>query len=570
MLQSIHLENVVLFADATLEFCPGLNVISGETGAGKSLLAQALSLALGKRAGADQVREGADRAVVTAAFVLTRNQAAQCLTASRPAPAGEDAGLAQIVFKRTLPQTGRGRLTVNGRSRSAGEVRDMALCLIDVAAQHEQTRLADPGYQRELIDRYGKTTRQAKTFGEAFSSASALQQRLLADDAERDRAARRLQTVRDDLALIEAAGYTEEDSRLEDRIRALTNVEEIRLTAEEGLSLLYEGDDALQDQVADLLRKAEALSDCCPPLQEAANALVQVTSGFEEAVRSYREALETVQAPPDELDRAIERAESLKRLARRLGCEVAQIPEQRAKLQAEAETLAAWECDTENIQELLTERLGALAKAGLSLRTARARAAKRLAKAVSQELAELDMQAAGFAAEITPLWQRGDPPEEILCRGSAQGLEEVSFLLSPNPGEPATPLCHTASGGEMARALLAIKSALSAVYHPPVLFFDEIDTGIGGRLGETVARKLKSLSSSRQVIAITHLPQIAARADTHLLVTKDVTDGRTLARVQSLSGQARTEEIAQMIHGKASTATTRKQAIEMLADTARK
>lgn len=556
MLEELYLENVVLFAKGSIPFGPGLNAISGETGAGKSLVAKALALALGGRASTDAIRAGAETARITAAFLLDPKAAAKLTDLH------EDG---RILFERTLARGKPSRLHINGRPAPAATAQELADRLIDVAAQNEQTRLTDPAYQRELLDRFGKLEKPARAYADRYATAASLRARLEAGDAKRAQVARRLEEVRYLLGELEALGYDpESDPGIEERIRALGNAQEIHTLADSAAATLTEEEDAVQDRIARLQREAEALADCSPALREAARQAETALAAVEAMVAAFQDAADGLDGGPEELDQAIERAEALKRVARRLACDPEGIPAREAELRREEERLATWEIDTDEVKARLRAAAHAAAEAGLALRAARAKAGKKLAKAVDRHLQDLGMPEANFTVRLEPLWDESDAPESLVPRATGGGLEEVVFTLAPNPGEAASTLAETASGGEASRAMLAIKTALSAVHAPPLLFFDEIDAGIGGRLGDAIATKLLELAKDRQIVTITHLPQVAARADRHLKVTKRVTGKRTEAGVEVLAEADRVEEIAQMIRGDQANDTTRAQAREML------
>lgn len=562
MLEELHLENFVLFEKETLSFAPGLNAISGETGAGKSLVATAIGLALGQRAAAEVIRSGADEAAVTAVFRLDRKLGERLAEEAGVGP--DEEGV--LALARVVRRDGRNRSSLNGRPASASALRQVSRALLDVSAQNEQTALADPERQRQLLDSFGSCEREAGEFAALFADGAGLLARLEAGDAERERARRRREEVRDDLERLAALRLAPEaDAALEERIRAMSHAEAIRSLCNRACALLYDAEDSAHDVTGRLCREAEEFGDCSPELGEAARCLREAAAGLDEAARCFRAAEESASLGAGELEAAIERSEALKAAARRLGCAVDELPQKQDELRREAERLAAWDVDTGQIRKLLDEKLAATAAAGLALREKRAKAAKKLATAVRAELAELGMEQSGFAVELRPLWEKGAPELEIPRRCTAGGLEAAEFMLSPNPGEAPAALRDTASGGENSRAMLAIKAALARIYAQPVLIFDEVDSGVGGRLGETVGLKLKQLARGRQVIVITHLPQVAACAEMHVKIHKRVEGKRTRAAATRLAGAEREEEIAQMIQGKASTATTLRQAREMLA-----
>ena len=560
MLEEIYCENFVLFERTSLRFGPELNAISGETGAGKSLIAQALSFALGERADIAWLRAGAESAAVCAVFCADRDTGA----ALRQSGVEPDVD-GKVIFERTLRRDGRTRLAICGRPMSAAAARSAAARLIDLAAQNEYTRLTDSAYQRWLLDQYGSLTEKAGRFTSLFTKAAGIYQRLQADKAERDRMRERLEQMRDSLRCLQQAAYDgKRDADLESRILALRHAEEIRSLATNAIQTLYEGEDSAQDRVARLQRACRHLAGSSPHLAQATESLEHAEVSLAEAVAALRRAREEADCSPGALDALIERAEMLKSLARRLGCAPEDFPAKERSLAEEIDRLAGWEGEADEARRQLDALLPQIASAGLSLREGRLAASRRLAKAVKNDLQDLGLAQAEFTVEILPLWREGEPLAEILQRCGENGLEEVSFQFTANPGEKAAALADIASGGEMSRAMLAIKAALAALHEQAVLFFDEIDTSVGSRLGDAIARKLSVLAASRQVIVITHLPQVAAQAQNHLKVSKQVVGGRTIANVETLSGEARIEEIAEMIAGAGRTATTRRQAEEML------
>ncbi len=559
MLEELVLENYVLFEKATLAFTDGFTVISGQTGAGKSLIAGAISLALGGRASPEIIRSGSESAEIRAVFSLPDKHPA---VASGLLPRDEDQ---RYIFERIIRDGKSNRFAVNAKPFSSTSLKDASELLIDIAAQNEHTRLIEPAYQRELLDRFGKLEKEAASYAELYHKAMSLYDRLRASDSERERIRIKLEQVRFHLKELDDAGYNPEtDADLDDRIRLYSNAAEVRSVCEQGEAILYEDEDAIQNRLGTLIEKIHPYRENSAALRGATDQLDTMLSALDEAVRFLREATGGFDISENELDEMVERSERLRKLARRLDCTPDQLPEKEEKLRQEEENLAAWETDTTGVRKQLHELLKDLATMGQELCAKRIKAGKKLGKAVDAELADLDMPQANFSVTAEPQWSEGDDLERLLTHASSGGLEEIIFRIAPNPGETASSLAETASGGESSRTMLALKTALSDAHSPPVLFFDEIDAGIGGRLGDAIARKLKALSRKRQVIAITHLPQVAASADRHLAVAKHVNKGRTATIVRILEGKERLEEIAAMIRGEERTDTTRAQAKEMM------
>ncbi len=556
MLVSLSLENFLLFEKASFTFSPGLNAVSGETGAGKSLVARALGLALGGRGGHDAIRSGCDEARIEALF--------------RPGDAGE-AGLrdwldadGQALVRRVIRSGRDGGVTVNGKPVTGQAVRQMLAPLVDFAAQNEHMRLADPAYQLELLDAYGKLGNAVERYQAAFRKADSLNRRLQAGRQERELVRLRLERAKEEAAELARAGYDPKtDAGLEEDIAEMSNAAGIVKAAAEAAARLEAGEPAALESLAAAWKTLEKMAAVSPRLAEAAAELGTAMEKAESALSRLASMAQEMDADPERLDLMISRSEMLKALAKRFACPVDSLPAAADRLAREIEDLSGWDVGEEETRARLAEALPDVAETGLALGRKRRDAAKRLAKAVNRQLAGLGMEQAGFIVEFDPLWSEGMDVNDILNAG-ASGLDEASFFLSPNPGEAPSAIAGAVSGGEASRAILALKSALSDVYRPDVMFLDEVDAGVGARLGRELGVKLGEMAETRQIIVITHLPQIAAYAARHLKVAKQVKKGRTTARVDCLEGDDRVREIASMIHGSAAGEAALRQAREML------
>ena len=613
MLEELHLRDLVIFDRCSLPFAPGLNVISGETGAGKSLLASAISLALGARASAELIRSGCESAAVRAVFGRPDDPRVAAILRDNGL---DDAEAETLVFARQLRAGQPSRLSLNGAPVSAALARQVTDFLFDMAAQNEHTRLTDPAYQRELLDSCGGV--DPAPYREKFLAAAAILQRLEAGDAQKEKVKLELERVRYKLQKIDEFAFDpESDLTLENRIVALAHEEQIRAVAAAGAELLAEGEDSLSERLGAFLKQCAPLAEFSRPVAAAAESLDAALASIDDAARELQAAQEGDGAEGD-VDALVARSEALKNLLRLVDCPdgAAGLPGAAAALRAREAELASWEVDDAELRAQMGRLCAEAAALGRELHAARLKAAEQLCQRVNKELRDLEMPQANFSVRFTPLWAGAEAapittaapitpaapgktakaakpekaakaekpraravaaapaplpgdPADLLRQANSGGLYEVGFLIAPNPGEAASTLAETASGGEASRAMLAIKSALAAAHDAQTLFFDEIDSGVGGRLGDVLGRKLRELARDRQVIVITHLPQIAAYADRHLKVAKSAAKGRTTARIEELSGEARVEEIAQMINGSAATAVTRAQAEEMLARGAR-
>ncbi|MCL2001022.1 MAG: AAA family ATPase [Planctomycetes bacterium] len=558
MLQSLELENFLLFEKASFEFSLGLNAVSGETGAGKSLLAKALGLALGGRGGQDAIRSGAVEARVRAVFQIDPAKWAD--TAGRLADAS-----GTVAIERVIRRDGS-EFSVNNQVLTAQAVRQALAPLVDFAAQNEQVRLACPSYQLELLDAHAKLGGQAEEYRGLYRVAESLAKRLRAGGEERELVRLRLERLRGELRELEQLAFDPEtDSRLEDEIREMSHAAAIVQAAAEAMQLLETGEPPALEALGRAGRTLERMAGVSDRLAEAGRDFFDLLERAEGVRLRLAAVSEEMDADPARIDAMIGRSEKLKAMAKRLDCRVEELAATRTRLEAEIGDLSEWDAGEEEIRRKLAALFPGLTAAGRALSDRRREGAGRLTRFVNRELAGLGMEQAGFEAALESLWREGMPPERILELGPS-GFDEVNFCLSPNPGEAASPLAGAVSGGEASRAMLAIKAALSEVYRPDLMFLDEVDAGVGARLGRELGDKLRGLALTRQVVIITHLPQIAACAATHLKVAKKVRGGRTTARVERLEGEARLREIASMIHGSSAGRATLTQAREMLVE----
>ena len=475
-----------------------------------------------------------------------------------------------LIFERKLSRKKASRLLVAGKPVTTAAAGVLSDALLDIAAQNEHTKLAEPGYQRELLDLYGKIS--TSTYKKVYKQAVNLFRRITSGKDEREKHRLELESIEFRLGKInDFAPDSELDQGIESVIESLSEAENIREVAEEAADFLYESEDAAVGRLAYILRKSQRYAELSPKIRQGVDILENALALLEDSARIYRDIAEDRDFAEKDIDSLIERSEAMKNLVRVLGCDTAAddlyavVIAEKERLQSLHAELSLWELSTEELEKELIGLQPELFAEAEKITVKRQKAAKKLAKRISNELKDLGMENADFFVDISSLVNSEDNIRDFLARVNSSGFDEVNFMITPNPGEEPSSIAETASGGEASRAMLAIKSALAAVHAPDTLLFDEIDTGVGGRLGDVLGRKLSELAQDRQVIVITHLPQIAAYADNHLQVRKGIKDGRTVAEVYQLDTEERVEEIAQMINGQAVTATTREQAREMLA-----
>ncbi len=559
MLLELRVENYAVIDHTVAEFGPGLNLLTGETGAGKSILIDALVLLLGGKASSDMVRFGAEKAVVGCVFEGTPG--AEAILEDN----GIDVAGEEILLRREIGASGKGRVFVNNQPATVGVLRQLAPELALVHAQSETLVAFDAAQQRMLLDRSAQISSEA--VAQAYARWRGVREELEAlRGAEGDRL-RQVDLWSFQAKEIESAEIVdgEEDVRLEAEKRLLANAERIFTSANAALDLLYEAEVSAESLLGGALRHVEDLARFQESLKDSVQQLRSAQAAVEDVAATLRDFADEATASPERLGQVEDRLALLDRLKRKYG------PGLEAVVvfgETATQKLADLENRDARLQELEAELKSAgdqFCGAARKLTEVRRAAAAKLAKAAERQMNELAMRSK-FAIEI----KSSEAPETW----SAAGWDTVEYRISTNPGEPVKPLTEIASGGEMSRVMLALKAAVEAQAAmqakkrgsvlPRTLVFDEIDIGIGGRAAEAVGNKLKELSRSQQVICITHLPQIAAFADQHLLIEKSESAGRTRTGVRSMGEGERIEEVARMLSGASLTEASRTHARQMI------
>jgi DNA repair protein RecN (Recombination protein N) len=553
MLLELRAENYAVIDRAAAAFGPGLNLLTGETGAGKSILIDALALLLGGKASSDVVRHGAEKAVVGCVFEMTPGAMA-ILDAN-----GIEAETEDVLLRREIAANGKGRVFVNNQAATVGVLRQLAPELALVHSQGETLGSFDLEQQRLLLDRFGEVA--SEKVAEAFAVWRATTERLEElRSAEQDRL-RMADLWRFQSGEIQAAGLTvdDEDMQLEAEKRVLSNAERLYTAAMSAHDLLYESEGSAEATLGAALKHIEELARYDARFVEPAVQLATAKATVEDVSAEAREFAEKINATPERLAEIEDRLAALDRLKRKYGKTLGEV-------MAFGADAAAKLAEVENRDALLAELAAkqaadaaAYRAAALAVTEARTAAAKRLEKAAVVQINDLAMNARfHIAVKGEGEW-------------TAHGWDSVECLIATNPGEPMKPLDEIASGGEMSRVMLALKVTVEEgvggkkkAVLPRTLVFDEIDIGIGGRAAEAVGRKLKALSRGQQVICITHLPQIAAFGDQHFLIEKTVKQGRTQTEVRLMEPGDRVEEIARMLSGERLTETSLKHAEQLL------
>jgi len=572
MLVELHIQDFALVEELTISFPAGLMVLTGETGAGKSILVDAIDVLLGERVGTELVRSGASRASLAAVFELAdRPEIAHLLEEAGIPP--EPDGLLHIA--REITREGRNPCRLNGRTCPLSLLRALGERLVDLHGQHEHQALLHSERHQEYLDRFGSPAHQELVARlaaqyQVWQEAGRRLRQLLADEGARQR---ELDLLRFQLAEIEAAApQPGEDAELEQEAARLANAERLAAAADEAYRALYEGV-AEGMSALDLAARAErgllAAGQHDPELAKLAEPLAQAADLIRETSRELTAYRESLVFDPARLEQVQARLHLLADLKRKYGGELEAVLAYQERAAGE---LAAWEqrdvllAEAEAAREQAEQALAASCR---ELSGSRQQIAGQIRERLAGELAELGMPDARFEVQLDP----APDPDGLLLEGqrlavSAVGVDRVEFLFSANRGEPPQPLARIASGGEVSRVMLALKSVLAQADPVPTLAFDEIDSGIGGRTAEAVGRKLQALGRHAQVICVTHLPQIAYRATHHLAVAKQVRGGRTVITVRPLQGQERVEELARMQAGARVTPAVLEHIRQMLAEAA--
>src|SRR5215472_6569090 len=552
MLLEIRVRNFAVIDAVTTSFGPGLNVLTGETGASKSMLLDAILLIRGARAQSDVIRTDTDTATVEAVFEVTpRGSAAAVL---------DEAGLGlergQVVVRRELARSGRHRAFVNDSPVTVGLLDRLGDHLVEIHGQHEHQRLLEPARQLDLLDRFADAEELRDRVGDLFvkhRTAGAELER--ARTAERDRAQRedllRLQVAELDGARLRAG---EEDELRVER-RRLQHSERLSAGLTEAAALLHDDEGSAMSRLHRAARLLRDLARLDPAFATPADAVDGAGALLEDALAAVRSLRESVTVTPGRLEAIDERLDTLTRLKRKYGDTEAAMLAFRAEASGELDRLGRHEAIVAEQERLLAELESELSGAAHELSKRRHEAAERFAGQAARELRQLGMERARFEIAVTraPLTEIGP-----------RGLDRVEFRLSTNPGEDVRPLARIASGGELSRTMLALKAILARAERVPTMIFDEVDAGIGGRVAAVVAQKLAAAAEGRQVLCVTHLAPIAARAAHHVRVAKSVRGGRTRVSAEVVTGPSRVEEIARMVAGDRVTETARGHARELL------
>ncbi len=563
MLTHLQIRDFALIQAAAIEFGPGFNVITGETGAGKSILMGALYSILGGPTSADLVRAGAARGVVEGVFEVAPSSPA----AGHLRALGLELEDGQIFLRRELLPNNRSRAFVNGMAVPLRLLRQAGSVLIDLHGQHEHQALLDPQLHTGFLDAFGGLGETVAAVSRAHRDARAAARRLAELRQERASLAAEEQLRNHELAEIrELAPTPGEDERLQRELELLEHAETVVQTCGTLFDLLHQADGSVTEQLGRARRELERLVRLDASLQGIADGVEELMYRVEDAAERLRTYSQRLEVQPERAEELRERLEALRRLRRKHGGSLEDVLRTAAELERQEQRTAALDAAIEQADAEAARRREAFAQACLSLSAQRGAATRALAGAVEEGLRDLGMPQVRFRVDLRRQEDANGPVEDGGTRWQAgpTGVEQAEFVIAPNPGEGPRPLARIASGGEISRIMLALKEVIAERDRVATLVFDEIDVGISGRIAAAVGRKLRALSRSHQLLVITHLPQIASAAAHHFSVRKRQESGRTVTEVLPLRQEERAAEIARLLAGDTVSATALRHAQEML------
>jgi DNA repair protein RecN (Recombination protein N) len=549
VLTHLNIRNYALIEQLELDFTPGLTVLTGETGAGKSILIGALGLALGERADSGVIRQDAERAEVAATVTVEGNEAAQRWLREQDLDNGEE-----CVLRRIVAGDGRSRAFINGSTVPLSSLRALGMLLIDIHGQHEHHSLLEREQQNQLLDGYARHPGLLAEVEACYRDWRRLGGEIEETEAIIAGNGGELELQRYQAAELDALDLRADELQgLNEEHRRLANAGQLIEACRIGLSALHDEEDTIGDRINRLISVLRAGEAAEPGLAMAVRLLESATVQLDEAASELRASLQRLDLDPERLQQIDRRLAAIHELARKHRVPAAELPALRTRLRERLQAAEGADARLGELRRALAEAEGAWRKAAAALGASRAKAAKRLGQAVSKEMHKLGMPEGKFAVEL-------ESRPGILPGGSERAL----FQVSANPQQPPRPLAKVASGGELSRIGLAIQMITAEQTGVPSMVFDEVDVGIGGRVAEIVGQGLRALGAARQVLCITHLPQVAALGHRHLQISKRVQGGKAMVGVVPLSREERGEEIARMLGGVEISAKTRAHAEEMI------
>ena len=552
MLTHIHIRNFAIIDALEVELHQGMTALTGETGAGKSILLDAIGLVLGDKADSSSVRHGADKAEITLSVDITQTPSARVWLEAQGMEGADDT----CILRRVISAQGKSRAWINGSPANLTQLRELGEQLVDIHGQHEHQSLMKKDAQRQMLDAFADNDVLLDTTRRAWQSWKKLHERVTQLTSQNQQHQERIDLLRFQSQELETlAMHAGEPDQLDEELNRLANAEQLRATAAQGYAQLYDDEPSLYSALGrlihDLTQQARVDAQLEAPLELLTSAQIQV----QEAAAQLRDYADGLELDPARLQWVENRIADIRSLARKYRTNPQDLPTRLASIQQELDQLGGGDYDLDALEQQLQDAADTYRHHAQTLSEARQHAAAQLSAGVTQAMQQLGMQGGKFAIQVT------------LDNGNhfqATGMDSIDFTVSANPGQPLKPLMKVASGGELSRISLAIQMIAAQKVTLPALIFDEVDTGIGGGIAEVVGKQLRALGINRQVLCVTHLPQVASQAHQHYKVTKIKGAAHTSTGIVHLTQAQRVEEVARMIGGVEITPATRALAEEML------
>ncbi|MFP4114693.1 MAG: DNA repair protein RecN [Spirochaetota bacterium] len=556
MLEELSIQNYALIDRLTVRFAKGMNVLSGETGAGKSILVGSLSLLHGARGDTGAIRSGTEEARVAGTFGVDANDEVLAWLSER----GIEADDGTLIVRRTVKRSGRGAIYVQSTPVTRKDLEELTSLIFDIHGQHEHQSLLSEESHRTVLDRFGGLEEHAAGLHAQFTELSALKKRFDHMEANERQRLREMDILQFAVSEIEDARLKPgEEDELDAERRMLSQHEKLFAALDELYDSIAENRGGALSQLRNARSSMETVASIDERVADAGRRLDDLFFELEDVAEVVRDHRGAIEFSPDRLEQVESRLALIHRLEKKYGSTVEEILTYYEEAKAQLEGFETWEEDKEKLRAEIKQREQAVLRLAGELSAGRKAAATKLAERILESVRVLGMPKTRFLVSVEP--RRGENGKPS-C--GPHGIDAISFMISPNPGEPLKPLSDIASGGELSRVMLAIKSALSDNDRIDCMVFDEIDTGIGGEVAVAVGEHLHELGRQKQILCITHLASIAARADNHIRVEKTERNGRTVTEVSSVAGQQRVDEIARMLAGDRTGAASRNHAEELL------
>ncbi|MFH1380239.1 MAG: DNA repair protein RecN [bacterium] len=556
MLEEIRIRNYALFEDITVQFTDGFNVLTGETGAGKSILIEALGLLLGERASSSLIRQGTELCSATGIFDIEKNHKLKNYIDTLGL--SDDAG--SLIIRREIARSGKGRCYVNDQPVNLGTLISIGEYLVDMHGQHEHQSLMHLQEQRNMLDSYGTIEPLLESFRRTYDEYKTQMQEFESHKLNEQEKARRIDLLKFQYEEIEQAKLQmNEEEEIESHIPRLKNADKLNLAASQAYDCLYGSDNSVKDHLIKLKSRLETINQVVGDFGNSVSQVDEMTYQCEDIISRIETFRSSLENDPALLDKLMNRLDQIERLKKKYGSSIAEIKDFQGKIKKELDYLENLDEKKSELIIRLKELKNTMILKAQKVSSVRKKHGLQFAALMQKEIRSLGMPKAVFEIKVDQsIDEKGD------YKFSASGIDTVEFVISPNPGEEPQGLRKIASGGEISRIMLALKTVAANHNKVPTLIFDEIDAGIGGSMGSVVGDKLSALALTNQVIVITHLPQIASCAKNHLRVSKEVNRNRTKTMVEILTGETRKKEIASMLGGKALSEISLKHAEEIL------